>query len=189
MMTLFGATLINGINTDRAIASFLFCITSRPTHDRDGIDADRSPFPLKTPNVLRQIPSAIAASLLWYSILSFGSSRSAGDRGIHQRITQATWHLKSLTILPSTEAATIYSKTLFAAQCAHILSTPFETMLRSEQPVDLKVWLQTPLKAKPSASPIDLSPRCSVTEGGPRAASTKLLYAKPRIFAARRRGS
>ena len=61
MMTLFGATLINGINTDRAISTFSFALPLGLLMTAMAVDADRWYLALKTPKVFRQIPSAIAS--------------------------------------------------------------------------------------------------------------------------------
>ena len=55
MMTLFGATLINGVNTDRAISTFSFALPLGLLMTAMAVDADRWHFALKTPKVFRQI--------------------------------------------------------------------------------------------------------------------------------------
>ncbi len=60
MMSIFGATLINGINTDRAISTFSFALPLGLLASVMAFDTDRSYFALNIPRVARQIPSAIA---------------------------------------------------------------------------------------------------------------------------------
>ena len=60
MMTLFGATLVNGINTDRAISTFSFALPLGLLVAVMAVDTDRSFFALKIPKIFRQIPSAIS---------------------------------------------------------------------------------------------------------------------------------
>ena len=93
------------------------------------VDADRSYFALKYPNGI----SANSERDSWLRFCGTISWRLASPVQLaievfHRRTTQATWHLRFLMILPSTEADTIFQGPI-AMEC---LSTRFGIMLRLE---------------------------------------------------------